>query len=180
MSIEREGQETLNIQTRGPKEGDLAQLSAILEPWVRDRETGEPLPEEVNSILEAVRADISGNSDVRYVVAEGRNKVIGVMGLKPISEAMRQYALTANPAEIVNAFVDPSQRGGKGVGSTLIAAVEAAARESGYTELLLNSGPRYKDTAWGFYTKIYGKPVAVIKDMYGMGGDAPVWRKSFA
>ncbi len=180
MNIEKEGQEALKITTRHVREGDVAQLPAILQHWVKDRQTGEPLPDEVNSILGAVRESASGSGDVRYVVAESGNKLIGIMGFKPLSEKMRSYALTRNSAEIINAFVDPSYREGKGVGRSLIAAVEAEARKSGYTEILLNSGPRYRNTAWGFYTKMYGEPVAVIKEMYGTGGDAPVWRKSLA
>jgi hypothetical protein len=51
------------------------------------------------------------------------------------------------------------------------------ARSRHYKELIFNSGPRYKDTAWKLYTKAFGEPVAIIKDMYGDGVDTPVWRK---
>lgn len=176
--MSEEGFEKMNIQTRAAQEKDLLALPRILAHWVKDRQTGGPLPDEVASIMTAVAKSIKGEGDVKYQVAEANEKFLGIMGFRPLVEAMKQYALTENPAEIINAFVDPAQRGGKGIGRSLVNAVEAEAGKMGYTEILLNSGPRYQNTAWGFYTKMYGEPVAVMKDYYGPGGDAPVWRKN--
>ena len=65
-----------------------------------------------------------------------------------------------------------------GVGSALVARLEDEARWRGYTEIVFNSGPRYKDTAWGFYDKLPGySRVGVAEKLYGEGGDAPVWSK---
>jgi GNAT superfamily N-acetyltransferase len=157
------------------REEDIPQLQPILETWIRDSDTHEPLPDEIASLMEAMRLSISGKNDRIYMVAENTDKQIaGVMGFKNPDETMRSFAKTHNPAELINAYV--AQRGG-GVGSALIRGIEAEAGMRGYTEIILNSGPRYKDTGWGFYDRQPEyKRVGVAKQMYKTG-DAPVWSK---
>lgn len=180
MTIESEGFERNSVRTRMVEESDIAALAPILETWVKDRNTGESLPREVDTIIQAVRAAANGEGETKYFVAKIGEVLVGIMGYKPASDVMKQYALTESPAEIVNAFVDAEQRGGRGVGRTLVNAVEMDARKSGYSEILVNSGPRYRNTAWGFYDRVFGESVSTIPNMYGSGGDAPVWRKTFA
>jgi len=48
----------------------------------------------------------------------------------------------------------------------------------GYTEIILNSGSRYKDTGWGIYDRLDGNSrVGMAVGYYGEDGDAPVWHK---
>ena len=160
------------------REDDIPKLQPILETWIRDSDTHEPLPDEVASLMEAMRLSIDGKNDRVYLVAEASDKqVVGVMGFKNPDETMQAFAKTHNPAELVNAYVAQDQRGGKGVGSALIRGLETEARMRGYTEIILNSGPRYKETGWGFYDKQPGyERVGVAEKMYRTG-DAPVWSK---
>lgn len=164
--------------TRNLEKADLVFLRPILETWNRDRHTNEPDSEEIDSIIDRMKKSMQGKTDARYIVAIEQDKPIGVVGLKPLPEAMLPYAQTTKPAEAINAYVHADFRNGRGVGKGLFQGIETMARELGYEEILLNSGPRYKDTAWGFYNKRYGEPVGILKDFYGEGRDAPVWRRS--
>jgi len=157
---------------------DLEQIQPILELWVRDRLTGTPLPDEVNSTLDAIASSIKGVRRRAYLVAQNtEGQVVGVMGLAEPNETMRRFATTPHPVEFINAYVDSQERG-RGAGRALAQELEQIARDAGYTEVLVNSGPRYRDSGWPFWTKLYGEPVAIQKELYGPGGDAPVWRKS--
>ncbi|MEP7104147.1 MAG: GNAT family N-acetyltransferase [Candidatus Dojkabacteria bacterium] len=156
---------------------DLPYIKPILETWVRDRSSGEPLPKEVDGNLQDMRDSIEGKNDYKYLVARTESgEVIGVMGLKKVEGVMRYFTLTDNPGELINAYVSAGHRDGKGVGRALVNGIILLARALGYKEIVLNSGPRYMTTAWGFYDKVFGPRVDVAIGMYGYGGDAPIWR----
>ncbi|KKR63108.1 hypothetical protein A2210_02745 [Candidatus Woesebacteria bacterium RIFOXYA1_FULL_40_18] len=158
---------------------DLDSLRPILSTWIKDRDTGETLPGEVEEDLEIMGDSAQGKNDRKYFVAEDvEGKVIGVIGFKNPDPRMLKYCQTSNPAELVNAYVSADQRAGKGAGKALVAKLEAEAIKEGRTEIVLNSGPRYKETGWGFYDKLPGyQRVRIAVGYYGEGGDAPVWRK---
>lgn len=99
------------------------------------------------------------------------------MGLQVPGETMRAFASSANPAEIINAYVSASQRG-RGIGSALLRGMEQTAKDEGYSELIVNSGPRYQLSGWPFWQRMYGEPVALAEDYYGPRFHAAVWRKS--
>lgn len=133
--------------TRRLLESDLPTIKPILETWIRQKETGEIIAEEVQEVLEYMRSSIDQQNDRTYFVAEEPDgKVVGVMGTKTPDELMCGFATTNNPTEMVNAYVSVDKRGGKGVGSALVRTLETEARAKGFTEIVLNSGPRYKDT----------------------------------
>jgi len=161
------------------REEDIPQLKPILETWIKDRNTHESLPDEVADVMDVMRKSIDGGNDRVYLVAEASDdQVIGVVGFKNPDETMLSFAKTHNPAELINAYVAQDKRGGKGVGSTLVRRLEEEVILRGYTEIILNSGPRYKETGWGFYDKQPGYTrVGIAEKMYGEGGDAPVWSK---
>ncbi len=171
--------EKFNGIVRAVQGDDLIKLKPILETWIKNRNTGEPIPEEVEEDLQFLRDSIKGQGNRTYLVAETTdNKVVGMIGLTSPGQRMLEFATTSNPTELINAYVDKSRRGGGGVGTALVQALEKVARQRGFTEILLNSGPRYKNTGWGFYDKLSGfERVGIAVKMYGEGGDAPVWRK---
>ena len=96
----------------------------------------------------------------------------------PDPEMATDFSITDNAIEIINLFVLPDQAK-RGIGKALVDKVEwEAALVGGYSEIIVNSGPRYKETAWGFYDQLPGfSRVGILKDQYGPGRDAPVWRK---
>lgn len=165
-------------EVRNLQEADLASIKPILEDWLIDRETGNPVPEEVEEDLGIMRASLTGDNERKYFVAEEAGKVIGVIGTTPPRESMMGFAQSQNPIELVNAYVSRDERAGRGVGRALVKGAEDEARANGATELILNSGPRYETTAWGFYDNLPGfSRVGVAENFYGEGVNAPVWSK---
>jgi len=168
---------------REPQPGDLPQLRPILEHWIKDRDTGEVIPSEVAKVLGLVESQTQGNNDRYFMVAtESDGQVIGLMGVQDASEAMLPF--TSNPdnpnaAEIVNAYVSPNART-RGIGRLLLKSLESHARQLAFEEIVVNSGPRYKDSGWPFWTAVYGAPTGTAYGLYGPSGDAPVWRKELS
>lgn len=177
---------------------DVEKLRPILEQWIRNPEKTAPRLEDIDKTQETMRASLRGENSREYMVATENNKVVGVMGLKVPSpeepndgQKMLAFAMTDKPVEFINAYVDTSNRLGKGVGSALFKALEVRAREKGFKEILVNSGPNFKDSGWPFWDGIMGpnlrdkslppdklvNNVGFAKDMYGPGRNAPVWRK---
>lgn len=174
--------EQFNGTVRLLREGDLLSIKPILETWVRDSKTRELLPEEVEEDLQLMRASLNGG-DRSYLVAETTNgRIVGVVGLKTPDGRILPFAKSKNPVELVNLYVSgdcvhvaKNRREIKGVGKALVRGLEDEAHRRGYEEVVLNSGPRYKDSAWGFYDHIYEK-AGTAKHYYG-DRDARVWRK---
>lgn len=160
------------------READLEPLRPILETWIKDRFSGDVIQEEVESVLQAMRESTSGLSDRLYYVAENdAGEVIGTMGLRLVPDVrMLPYATTPRPAELVNAFIHPHFRR-EGYGHALVSIIEVEARSRGITEIILNSGPRYRYSGWGAWNNIFGQPVALARDFYDLGAHAPVWSK---
>lgn len=161
------------------RESDLLSLQPILETYLKSRDTGEPLPNEVAEDLQIMRESCLGRNKRTYYVAEETDgRILGVIGMTNPSEAMRRFSKTDRPVELVNAYVAKDHRAGRGVGRALVAKLEQEARARGYTEIILNSGPRYKATGWGFYDRLEGfMRIGIAEKLYGEGGDAPVWHK---
>ena len=103
--------------------------------------------------------------------------MVGFVRITDVTEEVAKLSQTDRPVELFNLYVAAGKNRGKGVGSALFGAVMDSARAQGYTEVLLNSGPRYKESGWGFYEKVIGPPAGIMKDYYGEGFDAMVWRK---
>ena len=164
---------------RGLRKEDIESLRPILATWIKDRETGQLLSNELEEDLRLMSESVDAKNDRAYLVAEDLDgEVIGVMGFKRPDETMLTFTKTSSPAELTTAYVKSDERKGKGVGRALVAKLEEVAKQSGHTEIVLNSGPRYKDTGWGFYDKLPGySRIGVAVGYYGEGGDAPVWRK---
>jgi len=90
---------------------------------------------------------------------------------------MAPFASTARPVEMINAYVDSLHRQGRGVGTALVRELERLARASGYTEMMLNSGPRYRQSGWEFFDRLGYERRGLAHDLYGEGQHAPVWNK---
>lgn len=155
--------------------GDIDALRPILETWIRLE--GHIIKKEVDQTLQAMRESITGMTDRTYFVAEEDGNVVGVMGMRTPDGKMVQFATTSKPIELINAFVSSERRRGSGVGRALVTKIEQAAKERGYTEVQLNSGPRYEETGWGFYDAIGYTRIALAHNYYGPGRHAPVWQK---
>lgn len=49
-------------------------------------------------------------------------------------------------------------------------------RKLGKKQLVVNSGPRYKDS-WGFYDRMCDESAGFLSDKFGKGRDAKAWKK---
>lgn len=163
---------------RGLRAADLPHVRPVLEARIRSPETGEVLTGEIAAILEGMRRALQDQEPARFVVAiTCPGRIVGVLGMRPLGPAMESFARGERPVEMVHAFVAPNFAG-QGVGSSLVAALEERARQDGYDEMLLNSGPRYAGSGWGFFDRqpSYERR-GILRDFYGPGQDAPVWAK---
>jgi len=175
---EQSTEKPFGTTVRSAEERDIEPVRSILADWVKDPETGAVLTEEIDEIIGELSKSLVGESSSQFMVAEALDgSVLGLARISPVSEKVKQFAQSNNPVELFNLYVAAGQNKGKGVGTALFEAVQSLAREQGYTEVMLNSGPRYKESGWGFYEKVIGPPAGAMKDYYGPGYDAMVWRK---
>lgn len=168
-------------QTRRLRESDLGHLKPILEHWIQDCDTSEPLPKEVAEDLAIMRGTIGSTAKEGFIVIVDEIDVIhGVMGIKTLDANIEKdrYLIAlcqgTSPCELIHAYLDPGKRG-QGLGRHLVRSLIALAREFGYDEMIVNSGRRYMETGWGFYDKVFGARRGVHIARYGEGRDAPIW-----
>ena len=167
-----------NFEIGELEERDIENLLPVVREWVKDRDTGIVSEEEVSSIKERISNSLTGDGYKYFVVRDDNGIAIGCAGVREPDDIMKEYKSSPvkKSTELVNVFLSNKYRG-MDLGKKLLEYTFQKAKEKGYEEILWNSGPRYKDSAWGFYNKLVGNPVAIIKDLYGKDGDAPVWRK---
>ncbi len=160
-------------------ERDLPDILEIVRHWVhRD---GEVIEEEAADTMAVVRGGLRAGSGSHYLVARGEGgggKVLGVMGFGILNMKLAPYKSTpeSDAVGLLTAFLSADARGG-GLGRQLLAALFAAARDAGAAEMIWSSNPRYRNTAWQFYTRMAGSPVGTVNDLFYPGSVSPVWRK---
>jgi len=157
---------------------DLPAIERILEIWIRDSPSSPALDTEIAEYRARMAGSLSGDNGYRYLVAiteDGR--IVGVVGMRPPSSEMLAFAASERPAEMINAYVETRHRKGSGVGSALVRELERLARDSGSTEMILNSGPRYRNSGWEFFDRLGYTRRGLARDLYGEGQHAPVWSK---
>lgn len=160
------------------KESDIEVVRIILETWIRNSQTREIIHEEVSEVLSNMAKSVRHENKKTYFVAEEHNQAIGIMGVVLPEADILAFGQTDQPIELVNAFVAKDHHGGRGVGRALVARIEEEMHHLGYTEMILSSGPRYKESGWGFYDAIGFVRCGVIKDYFGSGFHAQIWRKT--
>ncbi len=163
-------------------ERDLPGVLMIVRHWVR--KDGEVIEEEAAGAMATIRESLSPTSGSHYLVArdeEGGGKVLGVMGFGGLNTKLAPYKTSpeTNSVGLLTAFLSPDARGG-GLGRQLLDALFTRARDTGAAEMIWSSNPRYRDTAWKFYTRMGGDPVSTVTDLFHPGSVSPVWRKALA
>jgi len=157
---------------------DMPAVEVIVRHWVR--KDGAVIEEEAAAALVTVRGGLDEASGRSYLVArDGDGKVLGVMGFGPLPERMAPYRTdpSRRAAGLLTAFLSPEARG-RGVGKRLLTALFEKARGEGFSEMIWSSNPRYRETAWSFYSALAGDPVGLIEGLFFPTSVSPVWRKS--
>lgn len=123
-------------------------------------------------------SSLAKGSEFQYLVAvTSDGEIVGLVGMRPPGPEMLAFAVTEKPAEMINAYVDPRHRKGGGIGSFLVQELERLARAGGFTEMILNSGPRYRQSGWEFFDRMGYQRRGLTLNLYGKGLHAPVWSK---
>lgn len=161
-----------------PGDGEL--LQPVLEQSIRNPADGLILGDEVAEVMASIEGSTEPRSERKYFVAYDwhQGQLLGVMGFQKPSEDMLPFATAGDKtAELINAYVDLEARG-QDIGKNLVGWLGdlASGRAFRHEEFVVNSGPRYRDTGWPFWTKVFGEPVGSIEDKYGAGNHAMVWR----
>lgn len=157
---------------------DIVGIKPILQTCIINSKTGKEASDEITQVLGEMEDSLNGNNDNLYLVALEDEQVIGIIGLRKPKPELIKFARTHNPAELINAYIAKDHRGGKGVDAALVRGIETEAKARGYTELVLNSEPKYNQDCRDFYNKLEGyKNVGIIKKLKGKHGNALVWSK---
>ena len=143
------------IKIDKPKIEDIDDIRKILEQWTEDAETIKHL----QSIVEEINGHVKFK--LHFWVARGGDNLVGITGLSDPLPKVIHLAKSDKPAELKILYIDNTYRG-KGVGKLLVEFTEREAIDQGYTELLIRTAERYKETAWGFYDKLGYERVGTI------------------
>lgn len=132
------------VEVTKPILSDLDRIKEILNQWTQEEET--------NKYLQRIRDEIGGKTEFnqRFWVAKEDDQALGVTGLSDPLPKVIPFSKTEKPGEGKILYLDKLYRG-KGIGKMLMEFIEVEARRQGYTELMLRSAERYRDTAYGFY-----------------------------
>lgn len=68
-------QERFHGRIRDVSVQDVVLLQRILEQWIRDSETGEPIPDEVQEDMSRLSGSTARSNGYFYQVAEEREKI---------------------------------------------------------------------------------------------------------
>lgn len=166
--------ETFKLDTIIP--GDENLLIPVFRAWVKKRVTGEVQDKEIADIQARMRESLVNPEVARYFVMRDVFALpVGLVGVKLPDEMTSLAVTTERPLELINFFVHPKLNG-KGIGSTLLNTVIAYASTQGFTEVILNSGPRYMRSAWDFYNNRL-EQIGILINAYNADPEA---EKSFA
>ena len=159
---------------------DITSLTLILREHIRDLHSGEIVETEVQAVISYMHGmpDALGRTR-RYLVAlDHCGQVLGCMALAiPDPEMSRHFATADTPTvELLNAFVNSRYLRGQGVGLALFSALCEAAAADGALYLIVNSGPRYRNS-WGFYDRTCDNSHGFIENYYGASRHAKTWKK---
>jgi len=170
-----------SIVVRALERSDIGALEAILRQHVRDLHTHEVVESEVTAIIDCMGAIPDSNGHIRhYLVACDHTDIpVGCMAVAcPDQDMLMHFSTTENESvELLNAFVSKSHFRGEGVGRRLFEAACKYASAHGANYLLVNSGPRYKNS-WGFYDRLCDSDHGFIENKYGPGRHAKTWKKN--
>jgi len=137
-----------------PKTEDLDKIFEILLQWT---EKGE-----AEKYIKRIKNEINGTTEfnMSFWVIKKDDEIAGVGGLSDILPSIKNLSKTKNPGELKILYLDNKFRG-QGFGKILLNFLEEKAKDNKYTELIIRSAERYKNTAYGFYEKMGYKNIGL-------------------
>lgn len=150
---------TLLTKINKPKFEDLKSIGKILSQWTEAK--------EVKKYAKRILDEINGQTQfgMHFWVARKDDQVIGVAGIANPLPKVLHLAKTDKPGELKILYIDKNNLR-MGVGKKLTGFLEKEAKNQGYSELIVRSAEKYRDSAWGFYDKQGYKRVGKV-----IGGD---------
>lgn len=158
------------VSTRPIKRSDQPSVEELYEMYWAGQEFKNKLIKRLGDFFDQTKEIIESN--FRYFVATDREEIIvGVVGIRNVSESMQVYTTTEKALEI---YVLASRDHGKGIGKILVNRIISLAKEENYHEIILYSGITHKES-WDFYEHIgfYKVQESIAPD----GETGTIWRK---
>jgi len=166
-----------NIKIRDVKVSDLDFVKKIYSVHWTNANGNSDL-NEVEYALGLVRDSINKTGDSikfneHYIVADIDGEVVGVLGYKKLFAKFLHFAKTSKPIELSNLFV-AADKIKTGVGRTLVGELIKRAKDDGYSELVVRSANRWKNS-WQFYDKLGFERVGMLNGQDGQVSQ--IWSK---
>lgn len=149
---------------RPARREDADALRPILRHWL-----GPSADDTLSRVL-------AGGDEI-HVVAVEVGEVLGVMGLEFKGICPPLFGPDDQPASLISAYISADHRG-RGVGTALADHLEALAIARGCTRLVVVSGARSRDVAYGFWASRYGPIVYYDADAFGPGHECVAWSRA--
>lgn len=155
---------------------DLVALRTILEYWMTEDGSNRPRTADIEHTLDMVNTAVNGQGSLRFLVADdGTGTAVGMIGFTTADIDGDFVDEQETCGELVNAYVDPAQRG-TGIGTLLADAIERMAADEGCTHLIVVSGSRNRAYGYPFWTKRYGPPLRRDENFFAPGAERVVWK----
>lgn len=139
----------VNLEIRDVTTADIPGVKDIYSSWMTSEEMDQ-IAFFTNLVVQSVS---DPKAEERYFVATQRDGVpIGIVGYRTTqTRTLATFADTRKPLQLTVLMVHKTSSS-KGIGSALLDYIENFAGNQEYSEVLLSSSERWKDS-WGFYEK---------------------------
>lgn len=137
--------ENFNVQVRFLEYKDIEFLPILLLQTSIDVETERQSPGMFQYLLHEVLMSLQNRNNDKYLVAEVNGELAGIIGLRPASQKVKDYAETLNPCEMIVPMVLDNY---KDIHMLFITKIIELAKKNNYTEILLNLSDFCTKTAY--------------------------------
>lgn len=151
--------------------------TVLMDNWIKndlmDFEDG--LTEEIEMKKGFIDAFLNEDENARtFLMAKLHGEIAGIIEYGPANDTIKscEDEELNRILEVGTVFVLPEYQG-IGLGKRLMDAITERLVKLGETAFCIDSG--YK-TAQPIWTHLYGEPLYLMKDYWGLGGDHMVWR----
>lgn len=155
------------VEIRDVKVEDIPDVRNLYSTWWVDAEGTEEV-DQIDFFTELVARSINdANAEERYVVATDQNgTLVGIVGYQESpARILAPFATTEKALQLVVLMVHKAYAR-KGIGRALLNHLEAFAASKAFTEILLSSSERFKDS-WSFYRKIGYRDLGEMPNAHG-------------